>query len=990
MYRYSMKITAIIALAFFMWSSAGFFQLSYAAKNLYREGLPDAKKSEKDELPGDKIDALIQGARKVINNSRIGNDEKREKLISYKKAIEIQYRAIQDELAKTEEKIKNENLPDVILERHNGFVRQMNERFSELSKTLLSAKNAEKTITMQKNVSKMDSTFKKLLKPQKDSHIDPDNLPHRSRQPVDKKPRLDKKDFEDAYGRNSASMKTEPRYLASIGSLRGILGADVALASETLDPQYLSETIEVVFTSDILAKAEELDHDPVKIYNWVRNNIEFVPTYGSIQGAQMTLETLQGNAFDTASLLVALLRASDIPSRYVLGTVEIPIEQVMNWAGGFTNPQAALDFMASGGIPVSGLLSGGKIAKAHFEHVWVEAYVDYIPGRAARHRQGQGDTWVSLDAAFKQYDYTQGIDIQAAVPFNAQEFVDQVQVSATINETDGYVTGLDSLFVQGAMQDYSAQVESYLTQNYPDATVGEVLGQKNAIKQEFTYLLGSLPYHTSLVGGTYAVIPNTLRHKLTFTLQKNIFERTPLTFTQSLPELAGKKITLSYSPATPDNEAVIESYLPEPHANGTPIQPDELPDSLPAYLIDVTPELRIDGDVVASGSVVGLGNTETFTMQFYDPASTESPIINEIDAGVYQAIGLNVGRVSQEQFDNLKARLEETKSKLETEDYSNITKEELLGDLFHTTALVYHAELGINSYVSAKTIGVASAVLPSETIFGTGLKIESSFGIPRTVISGGLVMDADRLMHTVKAKDGDSEKAKMFMLSTGMMSSVLENKVPEQLFSTDDNSAEGISAVRALKLANDRNIPIYTVTQANIATVLPQLQVDAQEKSEIANAVYAGKEVTVSQTNIEFNGWTGCGYIIADPGTGAGAYIISGGLNGSYYLGLFLGNLLSIIAVMSLASFSGWVIFPILLSIFAHAVILELIFVSASDSFNSDCFFSGLFAGLAPLSLIFIPLFGSKEAAIASILTLAGYANYALDLEASRKNCLGS
>lgn len=39
----------------------------------------------------------------------------------------------------------------------------------------------------------------------------------------------------------------------------------------------LAEKIEVQFTLYIKAKAQELNYQPVKIYEWVRNNIEFVP-----------------------------------------------------------------------------------------------------------------------------------------------------------------------------------------------------------------------------------------------------------------------------------------------------------------------------------------------------------------------------------------------------------------------------------------------------------------------------------------------------------------------------------------------------------------------------------------------------------------------------------------------------------------------------------------------------------------------------------------
>jgi len=229
----------------------------------------------------------------------------------------------------------------------------------------------------------------------------------------------------------------------------------------------------------------------------------------------------------------------------------------------------------------------------------------------------------------------------------------------------------------------------------------------------------------------------------------------------------------------------------------------------------------------------------------------------------------------------LKTKLEATKAKLEAENYTNLTKEDLLGDLFYTTALMYHAELDVANFIGAKTIGVSAITLPSEAIFSSQLKVDTFFGIPRSVNPAGLAMDADRLLYVVKALDGDNNKAVQFMLSSGMTSSALEHGVPEQLFSTLKEPAEGISAVKALKIANEQGIPIYTVDQSNIATVLPQLQIDPLAKMDVKNAVNAGKVVTVSKDNIDFHGWIGCGYIIINPDTGAGAYMISGGLSGA-------------------------------------------------------------------------------------------------------------
>jgi len=538
--------------------------------------------------------------------------------------------------------------------------------------------------------------------------------------------------------------------------------------------------------------------------------------------------------------------------------------------------------MSSGGIPTTGITEGGKITQARFEHVWVEAWIDYFPSRGARHQDGQGEMWIPLDASYKQYAYTQGLDLQAAVPFDAQNFVDQLKASATINEAQGFATGVNGTLVQHTLTDYQSRVEAYIAQQHPNATVGDVIGKKEIVAQNYPYLLGTLPYKTAVRGGAYALLPASLRHTLSFSVTRSGLDETPLTISKSLPELAGKKITLSYTPATAADEAVINSYLPQPHADGTPIQPAELPTSLPAYLIQVKPELRIDGQVVAIGSPVTLGTGETFTMNFVSPWIPSELVTNPIVAGAYHAVALDLGRISQEQGQVLKARLESTKAKLEGQNFTGLSKDELVGDLLYTTALMYHVEVGLTRTLAAKTAKVACATWPSETIFKTDLTVDSIFGLPRSVSAGGLAMDADRLATVSMPLDGDNQKKIGFMLQTGMMSSALEHSVPEQLFSTAENKVEAISAVKALQLANSQGISIYTVTQTNRSTVLPQLQVDAQVKQDIQNAVNAGKTVTVSKADINFHGWIGCGYIIVDPQTGAGAYMIGGGLSGGW------------------------------------------------------------------------------------------------------------
>jgi hypothetical protein len=110
----------------------------------------------------------------------------------------------------------------------------------------------------------------------------------------------------------------------------------------------------------------------------------------------------------------------------------------------------------------------------------------------------------------------------------------------------------------------------------------------------------------------------------------------------------------------------------------------------------------------------------------------------------------------------------------------------------------------------------------------------------------------------------------------GLVSSYHEHDIFEKI-----DGFSSVSAVRALQVASANGIQIQHVNSANIAKMLPMLQISDEIKMDIQNAVNAGKEVTISQSNVQINDWNGVGYIIKDMVTGAGAYMISGGLAGS-------------------------------------------------------------------------------------------------------------
>ena len=52
--------------------------------------------------------------------------------------------------------------------------------------------------------------------------------------------------------------------------------------------------------------------------------------------------------------------------------------------------------------------------------------------------------------------------------------------------------------------------------------------------------------------------------------------------------------------------------------------------------------------------------------------------------------------------------------------------------------------------------------------------------------------------------------------------------------------------------------------------------------SEIRQAVNAGRVVTTHTDPVMVPGWQGAGYVVLDPETGSGAWLIEGGLNGGF------------------------------------------------------------------------------------------------------------
>jgi len=692
--------------------------------------------------------------------------------------------------------------------------------------------------------------------------LDPQRLPHRRADLPRREPRLKAADFAAL-----ASAVKRPKDKAAQAPVLG-LGIKAALPG----PDDLAESPEVKLTPEIRALATQLGNDPIRIYEYVRGQIDFVPTHGSIQGASMCLSTRRCNDLDTASLLIALLRAAGVPARYAVGTVELPIAKVQNWVGGFTDPAAALNFIYSSGTPATALTSGGSPVAGRLEHTWVEAFVDYVPSRGTVH--GPGDSWVPLDPSFKQFSYQDGIDLAAATGgFDSGQFFQQLGNGATLSDPDGAVAGINIAVANQKLTDLQGQIAAFVKSRNASPKMEDVVGGKAILPQSSSVLPGSLPYRVLVRGAGFARAPDALRHGLDFEVTSAGGLTPDLRYTASLAELAGKRITLSYSPATSADEAALESFLPA----GSNPSPESLPTTIPAYLVRVKPELRIEGTVVATGASSTLGASGQFSLIFNSPGAGPQRVDNVLTTGTYNAIVLNLGRIGDPAARQADVRAR--RDRLQAGDSSGLNKDDVLGEFLHGEGLLYWSELELFDRVAMGGRSIVTSRLPSEGIFTYDLKVTSLFGAPRTVSSGALITDVDRDVQAVFARNGNSQAAVDFLSVTGAFASGAESAIYDQV-TNSQSTGKGITAVSYLAAAAQQGIPIFQVTRDNVAQVLPKLQVSAAVKTDVQNSVNSGKVVTIPQREFVKDGFTGIGYIVFDLETGSGGYLISGGLAG--------------------------------------------------------------------------------------------------------------
>jgi hypothetical protein len=305
--------------------------------------------------------------------------------------------------------------------------------------------------------------------------------------------------------------------------------------------------------ASIADMARALKYDPDLIYEYVRNNIEFIPMFGIKKGAVGALIDGSGTSADQAELMVQLLAASAaqnpaiVNPKVVLGRIRLNPTQFMGFMG-LSSPPTTTNICESikygkailgttGGAIVTQTSSCSTNANAvnvstDLDHFWVKVAIS-------------GTEYI-FDPAFKTFQVKPRIDLAAAMSYVPSNFLTSAVAGATT--TADYVQNINRANVRNSLTAYSNNLIAYLRQNKPSADLDDIVGGKTIVPYNGSsirqlshpnLLAASTPI--DFTGGLTDAYRPKLNVKIAVSATVNNINQTFLA-----DQLAGKRLSLTF------------------------------------------------------------------------------------------------------------------------------------------------------------------------------------------------------------------------------------------------------------------------------------------------------------------------------------------------------------------------------------------------------------------------------------------------------------
>ncbi|MFO1114448.1 MAG: RHS repeat-associated core domain-containing protein [Beijerinckiaceae bacterium] len=216
--------------------------------------------------------------------------------------------------------------------------------------------------------------------------------------------------------------------------------------------------------TQIVALASALKCEPGLIFEYIHNNIEFEPIFGSNKGALGALLDRRGSDVDQASLFQALLDASGYTqTEYLWQWVSFTGVQIAGWLAVKNDAAAIQDLLYLGGFPVRNYAANpdGTLAYIEVQLAFLVLIVD-----------GEG---YPLNPSYKQHTMLSGIpNLAAALGYSRAQFLGDA--GGSIDNVS--ISNVNRSHLRGDLTGYADTLLHYINQNDRTWSVGDLIGGK--------------------------------------------------------------------------------------------------------------------------------------------------------------------------------------------------------------------------------------------------------------------------------------------------------------------------------------------------------------------------------------------------------------------------------------------------------------------------------------------------------------------------------
>ena len=172
-------------------------------------------------------------------------------------------------------------------------------------------------------------------------------------------------------------------------------------------------------------------------------------------------------------------------------------------------------------------------------------------------------------------------------------------------------------------------------------------------------------------------------------------------------------------------------------------------------MVQLKPQMKADGQVIAEGKAAGMGNRQEFTISMGHVGRPVEEVTNPVTVGGLYSISFNFGKIDVQELNQIKERIMEIKDTA-TED--TIYTDEVLGEVLNSVGKAYFGQLDAMNSIVANTYNVSSVRQVSEVMTGYRPKVKYLFNTPVEMTGGSFFIDVDHDVFGVVSLDGEKEK----------------------------------------------------------------------------------------------------------------------------------------------------------------------------------------------------------------------------------------